>query len=213
MSRLTPLHNRDLRPGALGTFRMHTEDVAEILVFHHAQGLTEGLGALADRVRAQGHVVHTPDAYSGTTFDRLDDGLEFAQRIGHDAFEEVARRAARAHCSADVTIGFSLGCFPAQLLAQELRRVRACALIGGAIAPAQLGGDWSPDVALQVHVAEPDEWVAEEALRELLSHTSRVESYRYRDKRHLFADSSHGDYDADAAGALEERLLAWLEQF
>ena len=184
--------------------------MAEILLFHHAHGLTEGLDALAERLRAQGHVVHTPDAYAGETFARLDDGLAHAQRIGHDAIEEVARRAARTHRTADVTIGFSLGAFPAQLLAQELRRVRACALIGGALPPASLGGEWRHEVALQIHVADPDEWVEPGEIDSLVEHAPRSEVYRYRGRRHMFPDPTSPDYDADAADALEERLTEWL---
>lgn len=191
---------------------MHTEVVAEILIFHHAHGLTEGLDALSQRLRAQGHVVHTPDAYSGATFSRLDDGIAHAQRIGHDAIEEVARRAARTHRSADVTIGFSLGAFPAQLLAQELRRVRACALIGGALPPRSLGGEWRHNVALQLHVAKPDEWVEESEIEELLEHAAHAEVYRYPGRGHMFPDPTCADYDADAADSFEERLVEWLEK-
>jgi dienelactone hydrolase len=186
--------------------------MAEILLFHHAHGLTEGLDALAERLRAQGHMVHTPDAYAGETFARLDDGLAHAQRIGHDAIEEVARRAARTHRSADVTIGFSLGTFPAQLLAQELRRVRACALIGGALPPASLGGEWRHDVALQIHVAEPDEWVEPDEIDSLLEHAPHAEVFRYRGRGHMFPDPTSPDYDADAADAFEERLGEWLDR-
>jgi dienelactone hydrolase len=186
--------------------------VAEILLFHHAHGLTEGLDALAERLRAQGHVVHTPDVYAGATFARLDDGLAHAQRIGHDAIEEVARRAARTHRSADVTIGFSLGTFPAQLLAQELRRVRACALVGGALPPAALGGQWRHDVSLQVHLADPDEWVEPHEIESLLEHAPHAEVFRYRGRGHMFADPSSPDYDADAADAFEERLGDWLSR-
>lgn len=184
--------------------------MAEILLFHHAHGLTEGLDALAERLRAQGHVVHTPDSYAGETFTRLDDGIAHAQRIGHDAIEEVARRAARMHRTADVTIGFSLGVFPAQLLAQELRRVRACALVGGAIPPESLGGDWRHEVALQVHVADPDEWVEAGDVEALVRHAPGAEVHRYRGRRHMFVDPSCADYDADAADAFEERLSDWL---
>ena len=189
---------------------MHTCNMAEIILFHHAHGLTVGLGALCDRLRAEGHVVHAPDSYSGATFSRLDDGIAFAQRIGHDAMEDVARRAAREHRDADVVVGFSLGAFPAQLLAQELRRVRACALMGGAMPPAALRGEWRHGVALQVHAAEPDEWVEESEIQALIDHAPHAELFRYPGRRHLFVDPSSADYDADAADMFEDRLTDWL---
>ena len=184
--------------------------MAEMLLFHHAHGLTDGLGALSDRLRAGGHVVHTPDSYAGVTFLRLDEGIAHAQRIGHDAIEDVARRAAREHPAADVMVGFSLGAFPAQLLAQELRRVRGCALMGGALPPESLRGEWRHEVALQVHAAEPDEWVDEDEIQGLMSHAPHAELFRYPGRRHMFIDPSCADYDADAADAFEDRLTDWL---
>jgi len=184
--------------------------MAEILLFHHAYGLTDGLRALAARLSAEGHTVHTPDAYSGQTFKKLDEGLRHAQHIGHDAVEEVARRSARQHRSADVVIGFSLGAMQAQILAQDVRRVRACLLMGGALPPKAIGGLWRSHVALEVHLADPDEWVNPDELDSLLYHAPQAHVYRYRDKGHLFVDPCSRDYDADAADLFEERLESWL---
>lgn len=184
--------------------------MAEILLFHHAHGLTEGLRFLARRLEAAGHVVHTPDLYSGRQFTRLDEGVAFAGTVGHDAIEEVARRAAREHPEADTVIGFSLGCFPAQLLAQEWRRVRRCALVSGALDPKGLTGAWRHDVALTLHIADPDDWVDEADVVELLAFSPSAHVHRYPGKRHLFTDPSTADYDADAADVFEERLIEWL---
>ena len=56
--------------------------MAEVLLFHHAQGLTEGISAFADRLRQAGHTVHTPDMYDGNTFPTLDEGLAYAREVG-----------------------------------------------------------------------------------------------------------------------------------
>ena len=45
--------------------------MAELILFHHAQGLTEGVRAFAGDLRAAGHVVHLPDLYEGKTFGTL----------------------------------------------------------------------------------------------------------------------------------------------
>ena len=37
--------------------------MAEIVLFHHVQGLTPGVRALAEQWRAAGHVVRTPDLH------------------------------------------------------------------------------------------------------------------------------------------------------
>lgn len=186
--------------------------MAEILLFHHAHGLTDGLCALADRLRADGHTVHAPDVYAGLTFASLDDGIAHAERIGHDAVLEVASRAAREHRGADVVMGFSMGTGPAQHLAQHLRRVRGCMLMGGASTTEMHFSSWRRGVALQVHVADPDDWCTAEEVGALEREVPHAEVFRYRDKGHMFVDPSVRDYDADAADLFEDRLDAWLER-
>ncbi len=185
--------------------------MAEILLFHHAQGLTEGLCALVDRLRAAGHTVHAPDMFAGHVFPRLDDGVAYAGRIGHDAIEDVARRTALHHPTADTVMGFALGAFPAQLLAQEWRRIRNCVLVGGAMPPAEIGGEWRHTVRLSIHVADPDDWVPDSELTPLILHAPGAHVHRYAGKRHMFVDPSCADYDADAADLFEDRLLEWLD--
>lgn len=190
----------------------HTGGMAEIILFHHAQGLTEGLRHFSERLGAAGHVVYAPDMYSGAVFARLDEGLAFASRIGHDAIEEVARRAARKHPHANTAIGFSLGAFPAQLLAQEWKKIDSLVLVAGGLPPRDLGGDWRSDVRLSVHVAEPDDWIPTGSLETLLRHARRPHVHKYPGMGHMFVDPSSPDYDADAADLFEERLLSWLEE-
>ena len=56
--------------------------MTEIVLFHHAQGLTPGLVAFADVLRAAGHTVHTPDLFEGRTFPTLDEGIAYARTVG-----------------------------------------------------------------------------------------------------------------------------------
>lgn len=179
-------------------------------MFHHAHGLTAGLSSLADRLRAGGHTVHTPDCYAGRTFVNVDDGIEYANRIGHDALLDMALRAARTHKHADVVVGFSMGTLQAQYLAQHIRRIRACALMGGAIPPSILGSEWRPQVSLQLHVADPDDWCTPDEINALERSAPHARVHRYPNRRHMFVDTSLRDYDADAADQFEERLTDWL---
>src|SRR3954469_21188698 len=72
--------------------------MTDVLLCHHAQGLTDGVHALADDLRAAGHTVHLPDLYDGRTFDDLEEGVGHAeQEIGFDAI--VARGALLLHSS------------------------------------------------------------------------------------------------------------------
>jgi len=52
--------------------------MAEVLLFHHAQGQTDGFAAFAEDLRRAGHTVHTPDLFHGRTFDSIDEGMAYA---------------------------------------------------------------------------------------------------------------------------------------
>ena len=92
--------------------------MAELIVFHHAHGLTRGVRAFAENLRAEGHIVHLPDLYDGETFERLSDGLGHAEQIGFETILERGQHAAQGLPDGLVYAGFSLGVMPAQMLAQ-----------------------------------------------------------------------------------------------
>jgi dienelactone hydrolase len=185
--------------------------VAEILLFHHAQGRTPGFLAFADELRAAGHVVHAPDLYDGRTFASLDEGVGYAKEVGFETILERGRLAAEGLPDELVYGGFSLGVMPAQLLAQTRPGAKG-ALFFSAALPASEFGDWPRGVPLQIHMMEDDEWVDEDlpAARELTETADAAELFLYPGDGHLFADSSLPDYDASAATLLTERVLAFL---
>jgi dienelactone hydrolase len=186
--------------------------VAEVLLFHHAQGLTRGCLSFADRLRAAGHVVHTPDLYEGRTFADLGEGVRHAQEVGFGTILERGRLAAEGLPEGLVYAGFSLGAMPAQMLAQNRPGAKGALLFHGCIPPAELGGPWPQGVPLQIHIMEGDEWAAEdlEAARQLDETVEGAELFLYPGDRHLFADDSLPEYDADAAALLTERVLVFL---
>jgi dienelactone hydrolase len=51
----------------------------EVVLFHHAQGLTPGVVAFADELRRAGHTVHTPDLFEGRTFGSIEAGMGFVE--------------------------------------------------------------------------------------------------------------------------------------
>src|SRR4029079_7398186 len=187
--------------------------MTEILLFHHAQGLTTGVRAFADDLRAAGHDVHTPDLDDGNTFDDLDAGIGYAKQVGFDTLLERGRHAADGLANELVYAGISLGVMPAQLLAQTRRGARGALLLSAAIPAAEFGDGWPQGVPLQIHMMEDDPWVEEDlpAARELVEGADRAELFLYPGDRHLFADSSLPDYDEAAARSLRERALAFLE--
>jgi dienelactone hydrolase len=130
--------------------------MAEILLFHHAQGQTPGFLAFADELRAAGHVVHAPDLYDGKTFADLNEGVGHAREVGFETIMERGRLAADDLPNELVYGGFSLGVMPAQMLAQTRPGTRG-ALFFSAALPASEFGAWPQGVPLQIHMMEDDE--------------------------------------------------------
>jgi dienelactone hydrolase len=184
--------------------------MAEVLLFHHAQGQTPGFMAFADELRTAGHTVHTPDLYAGRTFDTLDDGVAHARQLGFESLQERGVQTAEGLPSKLVYAGFSLGVMPAQKLAQTRPGAVGALFFHSAIDPAEFGGPWPAGVPMQIHTMEDDDWGDVDVAREVANTVPEAELFLYPGSGHLFADSSLADYDAEAAALLMERALAFL---
>ena len=187
--------------------------MTEVVLYHHAQGLTEGVGSFADELRAAGHVVHTPDLYDGNTYDNLDEGIAYAKQVGFGTILERGRLAAEELPSRLVYAGFSLGVMPAQMLAQTRPGAAGALLFSAALPTSEFGNGWPEGVPVQIHMMEGDDWAEEDlpAARELTETTDGAELFLYPGDGHLFADSSLPEYDEEAAGLLRQRVLTFLE--
>ena len=190
--------------------------MTEILLFHHAQGLTDGVRAFADTLRAAGHTVHTPDLYDGNTFDELDDGMTYVRGIGFDSVLENGRSAADGLPNDLVYAGFSLGVMPAQLLAQTRPGARAALFLHGCLPVSEFGDSWPQGVPVQIHAMDADpEFVDSgdiDEARALVEQANDGELFLYPGDKHLFADSSLSSYDEAAASLLTRRVLAFLDR-
>jgi dienelactone hydrolase len=188
--------------------------VAEVLLFHHAQGLTRGCLSFADRLRAAGHVVHAPDLYDGKIFTDLTEGVGYAKEVGFDTIIERGRLAAESLPNGIVYGGFSLGVLPAQMLAQTRPGAKGALLFHGCVPPSEFGSPWPQGVPLQIHMMDADEWVEGgdlEVARQLEEAMESAELFLYPGDRHLFVDNSLPDYDENAAALLTERVLSFLD--
>lgn len=190
--------------------------MAEVLLFHHAHGLTSGMREFADELRRAGHTVHAPDLFEGQVFEALEDGVAYALKTGFDVIIERGRAAARGLPEALVYAGFSLGVLPAQLLAQTRAGARGALLFHACAPTAEFGGGWPAGVPVQIHGMDADALFVEEgdleAARALVREAADAELFRYPGDRHLFADRSLPSYDAPAAALLGERVLGFLDR-
>jgi len=192
--------------------------MTDVIVFHHAQGLTDGVREFADQLRASGHQVTVPDLYDGATFDSLDDGVAYAKQVGFDTIIERGRLAAEGLPNGIVYAGFSLGVLPAQMLAQTRPGAKGALLFYACVPPSEFGGPWPQGVPVQIHAMDADElFVAEggdlDAARELVETTESAELFLYPGDQHLFADNSLPAYDESAATLLKQRVLNFLDNF
>lgn len=187
--------------------------MAEMLLFHHAQGQTAGFLAFADELRAAGHSVHTPDLYDGKTFAELDDGVGYAKEVGFGVIIERGVAAAEDLLAEIVYAGFSLGVLPAQMLTQTRPGAQGALLFSAAMPASEFEAPWPDGVPLQIHMMDADPWAEEDipAARELVAEIENAELFLYPGDGHLFADSSLSDFDAEAAALLKERVLVFLD--
>ena len=185
--------------------------MSEIILFHHAQGLTDGVRAFAGELTAAGHTVHLPDLFDGRTFDTVEAGVAHAGDIGFDTVVDRAVAAAEHLPSAVVHAGFSMGVMPAQRLAQTRPGAVGALFIDACLPVAEFGG-WPNGVPVQIHGGADDEWFAEDlpAARELADSVPTAELFLYNGTSHLFADSSLPGHDPRAARQLMERTTAFL---
>jgi dienelactone hydrolase len=191
--------------------------MAEVLLFHHIQGLTEGVVAFADELRASRHTVHAPDLFDGRTFETIEEGFAYTQELG-DAPDAKANSAADSLPEALVYAGFSWGVGSAQRLAQTRAGARgallyeACFPIKGEYA----FGPWPEGVPVQIHGKEDDQFFAHEgdidAARDLVGTVGPElgELFVYPGDEHLFLDRSLPTYDPDAAALVTQRTLHFL---
>lgn len=194
--------------------------MAEVVLFHHVQGLTDGVRTFADALRAGGHTVHTPDLYGGATFTEMQDGFAHQKSIGKDAVDAQVQ-AVLADLPADLVFaGISWGVPIAQQLAQTRPSAKGALLYEACI---PITGEWAfgpwPDaVPVQIHGMEADEFFGLEgdvdAAREIVAAVGPElgELFVYPGDGHLFIDRTMTSYDADAAALVIDRSLAFLER-
>jgi dienelactone hydrolase len=188
--------------------------MAEIALFHHAQGQTSGFHSFAEQLRAAGHVVHAPDLFDGRTFDTIDEGIAYAEELGFDRIIDRATAIANELPAELVYAGFSLGVLPAQKLAQTRPGARGAVLMYSCVPASAFGSAWPQDVPVQIHGMDADPvFVGEgdiEAARAIVASSPRAELFLYPGDRHYFADPSLPSYDAEASALLMRRVMDFL---
>jgi dienelactone hydrolase len=196
--------------------------MAEVVLFHSVLGLSPGVISAAERLRAAGHTIHTPDYFDGEVFDDLGEGIRKEEALG---FQEIARRTREYVAGLPeglVFCGFSLGAVHAEALAASRPGALGAVLMAGAVPVGALeeyfGIDrWPEGVAVQVHYAADDPWV--EAEEEVLPLGEAVrgagaafEAHSYPGSGHLFFEPGLPEYDLASSDEMWERVLVFLDR-
>ncbi|MCW2929476.1 MAG: dienelactone hydrolase [Actinomycetia bacterium] len=192
--------------------------MAEVVLFHHVQGLTEGVLAFAEKLREGGNVVHTPDLFDGALPGSIDDGIALVDSIGDETLAARAGQSVENLPAGLVYAGFSFGVGKAQQFAQTRPGARG-ALLYEACFP--ITGEWAfgpwPDgVPVQIHGMDKDPYFGLEgdidAARELVEIAGKdlAELFTYPGDRHLFTDSSLPSYDEASTSLVLQRSWDFL---
>ena len=93
--------------------------MATIVLFHHVQGLTPGVQAMAAELRAEGHTVHPVDLFAGKLPKDLEAGILLANMVGEDKIQQRVDKLFKNLPDELVYIGTSWGAALAQQCAQQ----------------------------------------------------------------------------------------------
>lgn len=186
--------------------------MAHVLLFHSVLGVTPGLTAFADELRAAGHRVDTPDVFDGHTFDSIEAGVAHEESLWPGIRD-------RALATADdlpaelVYAGISMGGMYAEELALTRPGARGLVLFETCAPPSAFEAEPPEGLAMQVHGKEDDPFFAGEgdldAARELTAQTGG-ELHLYPGSQHLFADSTVPWYDAESTALMTKRVVDFL---
>ncbi|MEU5344436.1 MULTISPECIES: dienelactone hydrolase family protein [unclassified Streptomyces] len=185
-----------------------------IMLFHSTYGLRPAVRDAADRLRAAGHEVWTPDLFEGRIFETVEEGRAFKDELGREELLKRAVMAAAPYSDRGIVYaGFSLGAATAQTLALGDSKARGLLLLHGT-------SDLAPnasvdDLPVQLHVAEPDAFEPDDWLSAWYLQMGKagadVEIYRYAGAGHLYTDPGLPDYDKEAAEATWQVALGFLD--
>lgn len=190
--------------------------MTDLVIFHHAQGLTAGVEAFAYQIGAAGHSVTVPDLYGGATFSTLEEGVAHAEEVGFEEILVAGERAVARLPHEVVYAGFSLGALVAHRLAQTRERaVGALLYHHGDVPISTFGDDWPAGVDIQIHVSEDDEFYEAEIVEEFIEtvgEKSDAELFTYPGSTHLFADYTLSGYEPGSTDLVLQRTLDFLEK-
>lgn len=183
--------------------------MTEVVLFHHAQGLTPGVAHFAASLRSAGHSVHAPDVYEGRTFDDLDDGVAHLESVG---FGELSRRAMAAISGTPsdvVYVGMSMGANLVENALLTRPGALGAVLLYGQLSPEVLDVPDLRKLPTLVQHSVDDPWIDDPGDEVVAAMQGSL--FVYPGAGHLLADPISPDYDAAPAELVLRRTVAFLD--
>ncbi|WP_425570693.1 dienelactone hydrolase family protein [Pseudonocardia adelaidensis] len=190
-----------------------------MVLFHSMFGLRQVELLAADRLRAAGHRVVTPDLFAGAaaaeqgSAPTLEDGFALMARIGWETIVARARAAVRDLPPSSVLGGFSMGVgvvgslWPERLAASGVFLLHATTPVPGGV------GAGKP---VQAHVADGDRFAPPDQLAAFRASAvdagAEATLHTYPGAGHFYSDPSLPDYDAIATDRTWRHVHALLDE-
>ena len=186
--------------------------MAEVVLFHHAQGLTPGVVAFADELRRAGHTVHTPDLFDGRTFATLEEGWATPRRSASARSSSAASAPSRGCRTSWSTPASPSACSRPRSWPRPVPARAGAAVL---LLRAGLGvRRWPTGCRCRCTAWTPTRSSSARATStppaSSSSQAEDAELFLYPGDQHYFADSSLPSYDADATALLTQRVLDFL---
>ena len=185
--------------------------MASIVLFHSVYGFRSLERDAAERLRAAGHQVVTPDLYEGRVGSTIEEGFAIRKEIGWAQLCERAEKAVADLPASAVLGGFSMGAGIAASLWPSRPQTSGMLLLHSI---AEIPANAREGIPVQVHLADPDDFEPADEVAAWRAHAARadisLEVFLYPGVGHLYTDPSLPDYDAKASEATWSRVDAFL---
>ncbi|GHG39930.1 MULTISPECIES: dienelactone hydrolase family protein [Amycolatopsis] len=187
--------------------------MTDLVVFHSVLGLRPVELGFADRLRAAGYRVTTPDLYAGRTVSTLDEGFALKDAVGWETITRRALAAVRDLPADTVLVGVSMGAGVVETVLPHRPGTTGVLLLHalGALPAGVRAG-----LPVQVHVADPDPIAPPAQVAAWREATARsgadARVYTYPGVGHFYTDADGPEYDAAAAGLTWQRVEEFLSR-
>lgn len=186
--------------------------MTDIVVFHSVFGLRPVELRAADRFRAAGHQVHTPDLYAGQVAATLEEGFAIKDRTGWNTIMRRAHEAVRDLPAHTVLVGVSMGAGVLHDLLPDRPDTAGVLLLHGL---AEIPSTARAGVPVQLHVADPDPCAPPDDViawnAAATAQACAVRTYTYPGAGHFYTDSDSPDHDEHAAALTWQRAIAFMD--